>query len=197
MMAPPLRFALLWPALLLAACGHSPATTLLTLDAAAPPPEGIRADYRGPPVAVPAVHLPTALDRPEYVSQVAPGQAKVDDFATWVAPLGTLARDTLVRDLTARLPAGAVLPPGAAGGAGTRVIGVTLLSFTGGPGEAIMQAAFRQIPRGPVRQVELRTASPGIGAVPSAQAFGALLGQLADRIAADLPASPPLPGPAR
>jgi uncharacterized protein len=189
MMARFVRFALLTPALLLAACGHSPSTTLLTLDAAPPPPEGIRADYRGLPVAVPAVHLPVALDRPEYVSQIAPGEAKVDDFATWVAPLGTLARDTLVRDLTARLPAGAVLPPGAAGGAGTRVIDVTLLSFIGGPGEAVMQAAFRQLPRGPVRQVELRTASPGTGAVPSAQAFGALLGQLADRIAADLPAS--------
>jgi uncharacterized lipoprotein YmbA len=182
------RLSLLAALLGLAACGHSPATTLLTLDAAPPPPAGVLAAYRGRSIAVPAVHLPIALDRPEYVAQVAPAQATVDDFAKWVAPLGTLARDTLVRDLTARLPAGAVLPPGATGGAGVRVIDVTLLSFSGGPGEAVMQVAFRALPQGPVRQVELRVPASAGGAVPGAQAFGALLGQLADRIVADLPA---------
>lgn len=184
---PALLAALLAPLMALTGCGHSPSTTLLTLDAAPPPPAGIRADYRGLPLAVPAVHLPVALDRPEYVTQVSAGEAKVDDFAKWVAPLGSLARDTLVRDLTARLPAGAVLPPGATGGAGVRVIDVTLLSFAGGPGEAVMQAAFRALPGGPVRQVELRVPAAAGGPVPSAQAFGVLLGQLADRIVADLP----------
>lgn len=170
---------------LLGACGRSPPSVTLTLDPVAP--TAVRSDYRGPPLAVPAVHMPAAIDRAEFVRQVAPGEAKIDDFARWAAPLGTLARDALVRDLTARLPTGAVLPPGAVGGKGVRTLDVTVLALTGGPGEAVLQAAYRTVPGGAVQQVEVRAPATGDAPVPSAQAFGALIGKLADAIVAGLP----------
>ncbi len=170
----------------LAGC-TSPKTTLLTLDASPPPADAVHADYRGLPIAVPAVHLPVALDRAEFVHQESAGEVKVDDFARWTAPLGLLARDALVRDLTARLPAGAVLPPGTVGAAGkARTLDVTILAFQAGPAGATMQVAYRVVPGGAVQQLSLATPGAGAAPVPTAQAFGALIGELADRIAADM-----------
>jgi uncharacterized lipoprotein YmbA len=170
----------------LAGC-TSPKTILLTLDAAPPAPDAVRANYRGLPIAVPAVHLPAMLDRAEFVRQESAGEVKVDDFARWTAPLGLLARDALVRDLTARLPAGSVLPPGASGVPGqARALDVTILSFRSDAGGATMQAAYRALPGGAVQQISLSAPADGIAPVPTAQAFGALIGQLADRIAVDM-----------
>jgi len=170
----------------LAGCA-SPKTTLLTLDAAPPAPDAVPADYRGLPIAVPAVHLPASLDRAEFVHQESAGEVKVDDFARWTAPLGLLARDTLVRDLTVRLPAGSVLPPGAGGAAGkARTLDVTILALQTTPSGATMQVAYRVVPGGVVQQLSLSAPSSGIAPVPTAQAFGVLIGQLADRIAMDM-----------
>ena len=171
----------------LAGCSSPPSTTL-TLDVAPPRPEAVRADYVGPAIAIPAVHVPAAIDRAEFVRQIAAGQLQIDDFARWSAPLGTLARDALVRDLTARLPAGAVLPPGAtASGKRVEAIDVTILSFDAFAGTARMQAAFRVLPSGTVRQTILTTALADHRPVSAAEAFTALIGSLADRIAANLP----------
>jgi len=172
----------------LAGC-TSPKTTLLTLDAAPPAAGAVHGDYRGLPLAVPAVHLPASLDRAEFVRQVTPGEVKVDDFARWTAPLGLLARDALVRDLTVRLPAGSVLPPGTVGSAGhARTLDVTILSFQADAGGATMQVAYRALPRGAVQQLSLSVPSGGVAPVPTAQSFATLIGQLADRIAADMSA---------
>lgn len=169
----------------LAGCA-SPKTTLLTLDAAPPAPEAVQADYRGLPISVPAVHLPAALDRAEFVHEVTAGEVKVDDFARWTAPLGLLARDALVRDLTARLPAGSVLPPGASAAAGhARTLDVTILAFQATPGGATLQVAYRVVPAGTVQQLSLTVPAGGTTPIATAQAFGALIGQLADRIARD------------
>ena len=170
----------------LAGC-TSPKTTLLTLDAAPPSADAVHADYRGLPIAVPAVHLPAELDRAEFAHQLSAGEVKVDDFARWTAPLGLLARDALVRDLTARLPSGAVLPPGSVGAAGhVRTLDVTILSFQADAGGATLQAAYRTVPGGAVRQVTLTAPATGIAPVPTAQAFATLIGELADRIASDM-----------
>jgi uncharacterized lipoprotein YmbA len=172
----------------LAGCS-SPKTTLLTLDAAPPAPDAVHADYRGLPIVIPAVHLPASLDRAEFVHQESAGEVKVDDFARWTAPLGLLARDVLVRDLIARLPAGSVLPPGASGAAGkARTLDVTILGFQTGPGGAAMQVAYRALPGGAVQQVSLRVPGGSIAPVPTAQAFGMLIGALADRIVMDVTA---------
>ena len=170
-----------------AGCSSPPSTTL-TLDVAAPGADAVRAGYSGPPVAIPAVHMPAAIDRVEFVRQITAGQLQVDDFARWSAPLGTLARDALVRDLTARLPSGSVLPPGSTAAAGHGVtLDVTILSLDASGGQARMQAAFRRVPGGMVQQAVLQTALSDDRPVSAANAFTALLGQLADHITAALP----------
>lgn len=173
-------------AVLLAGCGHSPATTFLTIDAA-PPAAAPLAGYRGAPLRVPFVHVPLTLDRPEYVSQPSAGVVKVADFARWSAPLGGLARDTLVRDLTQRLPAGSVLAPDAAPARPETVVQATVLDFTPAGTEATMTVSYRVGSSPAPHVVQLRTPLAGATPVDAAQAWGALIGQLADRIVAELP----------
>jgi uncharacterized lipoprotein YmbA len=186
-----LRFGACLAVFLMAGCGSSPSTTLLTLDAVAPPPASIHADYRGPAIIVPAVHVPAVLDRIEFVRQVSAGSAKVDDFAHWAAPLGLLTRDALVRNLTARLPEGSVLPPGATGDSkGLLTLDVTILSFDTTTAGATMQAAYRTLPHGVVRQASLDVAHPVSDPISSAQAYAMLVAKLADRMAADLSTTP-------
>ena len=180
--------------LLLAGCGHSPAATFLVLDPA-PPSSPPVAGYAGPPLRVPFVHLPVTIDRPELVRQDAAGTVKVDDFARWAAPLGLQARDTLIRDLTARLPAGAVLPPDAPPAPREVRVEATILSFDVAGGQAVLTASYRVA--GPAASPGAGSARPALaqlstpladdGAASRAQAWSRLIGQLSDRVVAALP----------
>lgn len=167
-------------------CASAP-THILTLDAVAPMGSAVRTTYAGPPIAVPAVHVPAGLDRTEFVTEVSAGEARIDDQTHWAAPLGLLIRDALVRDLIARLPAGSVLPPGTAAGAGSiRTIDVTILALDVRQGGAFLQAAYRVLPNGPLRQANIQAATSAAPTpAESARAFAQLIGQLADQIAAD------------
>lgn len=174
---------------LLAGCGHSPATTFLVLDPA--PPAGAVASYAGAPIRVPFVHLPVALDRPELVRHDAAGTLTVEDFARWSAPLGRMARDTLVGDLTQRLPAGEVLPPDAPPGARELRVEVTILSFDAAGGTAAMTVSYRLVSARAAEPrpllVQLTAPLPDDAPSGRARAWSALLGQLSDRIVAALP----------
>ena len=186
------RNALLGALLLLAACGHSPPTQFLTLD----PTPGAGVDYRGPSIRVPAVRIPPTLDRDEFVQKASPGEIKVDDFVRWSAPLGMLARNTLILDLSSRLPAGKVAPPDAPAQSTGRRIDVSILSLEAANGEASLQAAYEfaaddgQAPATYRQWVTLQTPNGGRTALEAARAFSALLGQLADRICLDLASRP-------
>lgn len=180
-------------ALALAGCGRSPATTFLALDPA-PPAGPVASNYRGPPLRVPFLHVPVTLDRPEFAQEVA-GTIKVADFDRWAAPLGILARNTLIRDLQARLPAGAVLPPDAGAVAPETRVEATVLGFRAEDGAATMEASYRLVRPAPPRgTAPLSPPEPVILQVPlgadtpqaQAQAWSALLGKLADRIVGDL-----------
>ncbi len=175
----------------LAACSSSPSTTLLTLDAVAPPAGAVDARYRGPAIAVPAVHVPSLLDRAEFLSQISAGTAKVDDFARWAAPLGILTRDALVRDLTARLPEGSVLPPGTPASKENITVDVTILSFNPSSTGATMQIAYRIGLHGSVRQVSLVAPQTTFSPAGSAQAYAAIIANLADRLVRDLALAAP------
>src|ERR1700743_2121455 len=80
---------------LLSACGHSPETQFLTLDPSPRAPSAV-ASYRGPPLRIPSIEIPPTLDRVEFTRQTGPGEMKVDDLVHWSAPLGILARHTLI-----------------------------------------------------------------------------------------------------
>ena len=170
------------------ACGHSPATTLHGL-LATPPAAAL--SYAGPPVRVDAVRLPAALDRLELLRPTGPGRYEVREFDRWAAPPSRLARQALTEDLALRLPPGAVAPPGATGAPVTAVT-VEVLSFTPGPGTATLTAAWTRgcRPGEDARRAFVQLQTPASDDTPDA--MGALLAQLADRIAADLAAAPDL-----
>lgn len=179
------------PLAALAGCGHSAPTTFLVIDPA--PPAASAPAYRGPPLRVPFLHVPVTLDRPELTRQDAAGTLVVDDFARWSAPLGLMARNVLIQDLVARLPAGSVLPPDAPAAPHELRVEVTVLSFVATAGQATMTVEYRMIPPGravaPARPqvAQFAAAVPGDDPAGRARAWSALIGELSDRLVADLP----------
>lgn len=188
------RYALVGALLLLAGCGHSPSTQFLTLDPT--PGTSTASGYRGPAIRVPAVRIPPAFDREEFVQKVSPGELMVDDFVRWSAPLGMLARNTLILDLSSRLPVGRVSPPDAPALLGGLRIDVSVVSWEVVEGEASLQVAYvfaaddGQAPANYRQWITLHAASRGRSALETARVFSSLLGQLADRIAMDLTTRP-------
>ncbi len=186
---------------LLAGCaGSSAPTAYFTLQPVAPT---VAVPYAGPPVQVLAVHLPAALDRVELLRETAPGRFEVDDFARWAGPPGRIARQALTEDLVNRLPPGAVVFPDAVKPINALGVTVDILSLrsSGGSTQSDISWTWRPtdpatLARGPaasLRTVRLSTPAGDGSPAATAQALGALLGQVADRIAADLAAMPPMP----
>ncbi len=191
----------LWVAaagLSLTACSHSDPTRFFTLDPVSPA-QPVATSAVGPPIRLRRVTIPPALDRVELTREVAPGEVKVSDFEHWAAPLGQTAVQVLAQDLAARLPAGTLIPPTAPLPVGGVDIDVDILSFNVADGQAVMQASWSQIARSSAapevgqtlqsrsstRLVELTAPVDASGGLAEAQGLSRLLGQLADRIAAE------------
>ncbi len=137
------------------------------------------------------MHVPPALDRIEVVDNVAPGELKISNLDHWSAPLGQVARQALSADMVARLPEGRVIFPHLGKPEGALGINVDVLDVKSDSRGTSMQASWVVTPAGaPVHSagsiLTLRIDQPGTGAAATAQALSVLLGQLADRIAADL-----------
>jgi hypothetical protein len=77
------RLSLTLLALITAGCGASPAARFYTLNATAK--EG--APQAALTVGVGPVTVPAAVDRPQFVVQVAPNRVEIDEFNRWVSPL--------------------------------------------------------------------------------------------------------------
>jgi len=187
-------------ALSLAACGHSDPTRFFTLDPVSPT-QPVAARSVGAPIRLRRVTIPPALDREELAYEIAPGEVKVRDFDHWAAPLGQTAVQVLAQDLAARLPAGTLIPPAAPLPAGGVDVDVDILAFNVAGGQAVMQASWSEIarpspppkggtpspPPSSTRLVELTAPVEASGGLAEAQGLSRLLGQLADRIAAETP----------
>jgi uncharacterized lipoprotein YmbA len=65
-------------------CSASPAARFYTLSSTATTEDAAAATYT---VAVGPVSVPSAVDRPQFVVQVAPNQVEIDEFSRWAAPL--------------------------------------------------------------------------------------------------------------
>lgn len=83
-------------------CGASAPARFYRLDSAATPngaPSARTAVMVGP------IALPAAVDRPEFVVQVAPNRVEVEEFDRWAAPLDDSIARAVAGDLSAtRLP---------------------------------------------------------------------------------------------
>jgi len=174
---------------MLALCGcQSAPTRIHTLELAAP---AARVDsYRAPPLRIDAVHIPLGWDRVEILSPTGAGELKIDDFDRWSAPLAQLVRQVLSGDLETRLPPGMVVYPHLPKPAAALGINVDILEFSLDSSQGSMSVGWSITPaegsQGARRDVALLH-TPVTSSDPAAvaRAWSNLLGQLADRIAAD------------
>ena len=181
-------------ALLAAGCGHSPATQFFTLMPVRP--DQPRSTVAGGPVQVRVVHIPELLDRPQRVVQNSQARLDILEQQRWGAPLNDMVRRILTEDLTARLPAGAVLAPEVPSPPNARGVVVDIEEFQPEPEGRVVLDVSWSVVEGPSSQKTAAAADPhemrrfevNAASDPDAEvgAMNQLLGQLADAIVATL-----------
>jgi uncharacterized protein len=96
-----------------AGCGPSAMARFYTLTSTATAPDGPATSYA---VAVGPVSVPGAVDRSQFVVQVAPNRVALEEFNRWASPLGEGIARVVAGDLTVLLGTTNVatfpLPPG-------------------------------------------------------------------------------------
>jgi uncharacterized protein len=188
-MGPRTAALILWVAFL-AGCHSSPPARFYVLDP-------IPAQQRSTPatrtvVQVAAVNIPASIDRQEMVREGATGSLQISGIDRWGAPLADITQNVLTRDLTERLPAGAVLPPRTSAPPNTLEITVDLLQFgRDASGNVVLDGGWSLYRLGsdtPVmnRHVKLSEEVGSADYAHQAQAMSRLLGRLADDIAGSL-----------
>lgn len=183
------------PALLvltLTACASSPPTRYFALDAVAPGsgPAQDRGAAAGAPVKIDAVHIPPALDRDSIVSGESGNQLQISSQDRWAGDLGEMIRRVLTQDLAARLPPDMVIAPESPAPPSARGIVVDILTFQPQDGDVVLDADWTLLEgtqSNPVLRRSLHLTAPGAtSAQGEAAAMSTLLGELADRMAADI-----------
>jgi uncharacterized lipoprotein YmbA len=174
-------------ALTLGACQSGP-TRIHGLDPAEP---ATRLDsYQAPALRVDTLSVPASWDRIEILRLSAAGTLEISEFDHWSAPLAQIARQTLSDDLDQRLPSGSVIYPRLPKPDGALGVDVDILEVTVAARQASMQASWLIVPAAG-QQSAKRSAASLHGSMNStepaavARAWSELIGQLADRIAAD------------
>ncbi len=184
--------------LTLTGCASSPPTHFFTLDpvasSAGPARAGSGAGAKSEPVKIDAVHIPPALDRNSMVRGESDSQLEISSQDRWAGDLGETIRKVLTQDLASRLPAGMVIAPESPAPRNARGLVVEILTFQPQGGEVVLDADWTLLEgtqTNPVlhRSVHLTTAAPAT-AQGQATAMSTLLGQLADRMAAEIGGSP-------
>jgi uncharacterized lipoprotein YmbA len=181
----PRRIAILLLVTLLAGCRSSPPKRFYVLD---PIPAQERSSAAtGKVVQVAAVNIPASLDRQEMVREGANGSLQISDINRWGAPLADMTQNVLTRDLAARLPAGAVLPPRTNAPPGTFEITVDLLQFgRDATGNVVLDggwALYRLGSDTPIMNRQVKLSEGGSTDYASqVQAMSRLLGRMADDI---------------
>ena len=146
--------------------------------------------YQGAALRVDTLSVPAGWDRIEILTLSAAGTLQIRDFDHWVAPLAQMARQTLSDDLEQRLPSGSVIYPRLSKPSEALGVNVDILEFNLGSSQASMRVSWTIVPSGHSPDAKRSAAllrSPMSSGEPSAvaHAWSDLIGQLADRIAAD------------
>jgi uncharacterized protein len=174
-------------AVALGGCRSAP-TRIHTLAPAAP---ASRTNiYHAPVMRVDTLSVPAGWDRIEILTFSTAATLQISDFDHWAAPLAQMARQTLSDDLDQRLPPGSVIYPRLSKPSEALGVNVDILEFNLGPSQATMRASWIIVPSGHPADAK-RSAASLLSAMSSgepsavAHAWSDLIGQLADRIAAD------------
>ena len=146
--------------------------------------------YHAPALRIDTLNVPASWDRIEILRLSAPGTLQMSDFDHWAAPLAQMARQALSDDLDQRLPSGSVIYPRLPKPDGALGIDVDILEFTIAASQASMQASWLIVPAAGLQSAKRSVAAlheSMISKEPAAvaHAWSELIGQLADRIAAD------------
>jgi uncharacterized protein len=171
----------------LGGCRSAP-TRIYTLDPAAP---ASHIDvYHAPALRIDTLNVPASWDRIEILTLSAAGTLQISDFDHWAAPLAQMARQTLSDDLDQRLPSGSVIYPRLPKPIGALGLNIDVLDFNIAASQASMRASWTIVPsgdsQGPKRSAaSLRSSMTSETPAAVAHAWSDLIGQLADRIAAD------------
>jgi uncharacterized lipoprotein YmbA len=150
--------------------------------------------YAGPALRVASVELPAETDRTEITTPLARGGLDIHDFDHWAAPLGQMARETLSADLIARLPPGKVVLAPLDASTDALNLKVVILPFVAEPHGTQFVAGWELTSGdGAATGADLvmLQSAPVTSASDVPDRFSELLGQLADRIAAQLADSAP------
>jgi uncharacterized protein len=174
-------------AVALGGCRSSP--TRIHILAPAVPASHINV-YHAPALRVDTLSVPAGWDRIEILTRSAAGTLQISDFDHWAAPLAQMARQTLSDDLDQRLPPGSVIYPRLSKPSEALGVNVDILEFNIDPSQASMQVSWIIVPSGHAPDGKrgaalLRTAMSSGEPSAVAHAWSDLIGQLADRIAAD------------
>ena len=168
-------------------CRSAP-TRIYTLGPAAP---ASRIDvYHAPALRVDTLNVPASWDRIEILTPSAAGALKIRDLDHWAAPLAQMTRQALSEDLDQRLPSGSVIYPRLPKPGGALGVNIDILEFNIVASQALMRASWIIVPAGDVpgakrSAAELRSSMSSEEPAAVAHAWSDLIGQLADRIAAD------------
>jgi len=170
-------------------CGTSAPPRFYNLESTATAdPAAVAADYG---VLVGPVSVPAAVDRPEFVVQVAPNRVDVDEFNRWVGPLGDAIARAVAGDLAALLRTPDVATAPFANFEPAYRVTINVQRFESLPGEAgLVEAVWTVRPTagGPVRSGRTLAREPvqGTGFDALAAAHSRALARLSADIAAAL-----------
>jgi len=113
---------------ILAACS-SPPSNYYVLSAQPDPVRPMPAGFARTTVAIGAIVLPGALDRPQIARRLGPNQLDYAEYDRWAGPLDEMIRRVLAADLHPQLPAGTVLIDSNSSASADLTIAIDIRSF--------------------------------------------------------------------
>jgi uncharacterized protein len=178
------------PALLagiLAACSSAP-SRYYVLSAQPDPAPAKPAGPAWKTVALGAINLPGALDRPQIARRLGPNQLDYAEYERWAGPLDEMIRRVLAADLRPRLAAGAVLIDTDSAASADVTIAVDIARFDADKaGQVMLEAGWEKLGKnGAVVGVpgSARIVEPGSG--PDTAAVAAAMSRAVAGLAANI-----------
>ncbi len=179
--------------LLLCSCGSSQKTNFYTLAAADETTPAVRGPVK--PVTVGQVTIPRIVDKPQLIRRVSADQITLFDFDRWASPLDDNTRRVFTIDLDHALPPGSVIrSDGSPYDTSIGVIDLEIDRFDSDPAGTLTFDVSWSLTRGnPQQTIERRSehiteSASGQGAAPIADAMSRAVNDLAQKVAAQLPA---------
>jgi uncharacterized lipoprotein YmbA len=177
---------------ILAACGSSPPSRYYVLSAQ-PDPAAVP-QIGGSPrtLALGAVKLPGALDRPQIARQLGPNQLEYAETDRWAGPLDDMTRRVLAADLRPLLPAGTTLVSDDSSNAAELTVAVEVTRFDADKtGQVRLDASWQTLDKnakaiGVARGVEIVEPGAGADAAAVAATMSRAIAGLAGNIAAGI-----------